>query len=76
MRLLVYFSLLLILPLAGWAQERTLSGRVTAEGGQGLPGVNVLLKGTSIGTSTDAEGRFTLRTTTTDGTLIFLRLAT
>ncbi|PQA55548.1 hypothetical protein C5O19_19205 [Siphonobacter curvatus] len=71
MRLLVYFSLLLILPLAGWAQERTLSGRVTAEGGQGLPGVNVLLKGTSIGTSTDAEGRFTLRTTTTDGTLIF-----
>ncbi len=38
-----------------------IAGRVTsAEGGDGLPGVNVLVKGTSIGTVTDAEGKYQL----------------
>ncbi len=36
-----------------------ISGRVTdAETGVGLPGVNVLLEGTSLGASTDADGIF------------------
>lgn len=33
---------------------------VSAETGESLPGVNVLVKGTSIGTVTDANGRFSL----------------
>lgn len=34
-----------------WAQERTVSGKVTsADDGSPLPGVNVLLKGTTNGT--------------------------
>ncbi|MDB5234367.1 MAG: TonB-dependent receptor, partial [Hymenobacter sp.] len=38
----------------------TVSGRVTQANGEGLPGVTVLVKGTSIGTSTGADGSFTL----------------
>ncbi|RZL07517.1 MAG: hypothetical protein EOO62_16935, partial [Hymenobacter sp.] len=42
------------------AATRTLTGRLTDEKGQGLPGVTVLLKGTTLGTSTDANGRYVL----------------
>ncbi len=38
------------------AQDRSISGRVTdATSGQGLPGVTVLVKGTTVGASTDAN---------------------
>lgn len=43
------------------AQTRTLSGRVTDQKtGEGLPGVTVLVKGTSNGTSTSPDGIFSL----------------
>ncbi|MGY2131648.1 SusC/RagA family TonB-linked outer membrane protein [Hymenobacter sp. HD11105] len=43
------------------AQDRTVTGRVTDRAsGQGLPGVTVLVKGTTIGASTNAEGDFSL----------------
>jgi len=57
---------------AGWAQNRTVSGTVTsAEDASTLPGVNVLLKGTTIGTSTDKDGKFSLPVPADGGTLIF-----
>ncbi len=44
-----------------WAQQnRTLSGRVTDTKGQPLPGVTVLVKGTFRGTTTAADGRYSL----------------
>ncbi len=43
------------------AQDRTLTGTVTDRStGQGLPGVTVLVKGTTTGTSTNADGSFSL----------------
>ena len=60
------FSLLLVFLLSClWyqasAQDRTISGRVTdRSSAQGLPGVTVLAKGTTVGTSTNADGAFTL----------------
>ncbi|GAB3872762.1 SusC/RagA family TonB-linked outer membrane protein [Hymenobacter segetis] len=43
------------------AQDRTISGRVTdRSNGQGLPGATVLVKGTTIGASTNADGSFSL----------------
>ena len=43
------------------AQNRSLSGRVTdRSNGQGLPGVTVLVKGTTVGVSTNVDGNFTL----------------
>src|SRR5438105_6053819 len=38
----------------------TISGRVTNEQGVGLPGATVLIQGTTIGTHTDDDGRYTI----------------
>ncbi|SNR42732.1 TonB-dependent receptor [Hymenobacter mucosus] len=46
--------------LAAIAQNITVTGRVTNAAGQTQPGVTVLERGTSNGTSTDADGRFSL----------------
>lgn len=54
------------------AQTRAVSGRVTDQKtGEGLPGVTVLVKGTTNGTSTDADGSFTLAVPQAGATLIF-----
>lgn len=55
-----------------FAQNRTVSGRVTStEDGSTLPGVNVVLKGTSIGTATDADGRYSISVPASGGILVF-----
>ena len=38
--------------------QRTVSGKVTDDTGDGLPGVNVVLKGTTIGVTTDLDGNY------------------
>ncbi|UOG73874.1 TonB-dependent receptor [Hymenobacter tibetensis] len=43
-----------------WAQTRAISGRVTGSDGAGIPGVTVLEKGTTNGTSTGGDGSFSL----------------
>jgi len=37
-----------------------VTGRIVDEKGAGLPGVNVLVKGTNVGTATNADGRYTI----------------
>jgi TonB-linked SusC/RagA family outer membrane protein len=55
-----------------WAQEKTVTGRVTsAEDGSGLPGVNIVLKGSTNGTVTDATGSYSLSVPQGGGTLVF-----
>jgi TonB-linked SusC/RagA family outer membrane protein len=49
----------------------SVKGKVTEENGQPLPGVNVLLKGTTTGTSTNVDGTYTLNIPTGEGTLVF-----
>ena len=51
--------------------DRAVSGRVTGETGEGLPGVSVVVKGTQRGTTTDADGRFQLSTPDGNVTLVF-----
>lgn len=54
------------------AQERVVSGKVTStEDGSSLPGVNVVLKGTTNGTVTDADGNFKLNVPAGGGSLVF-----
>ncbi len=43
------------------AQDRTISGVVTGEDDFGLPGVNVVVQGTTIGTITDYDGKYSVR---------------
>jgi TonB-dependent starch-binding outer membrane protein SusC len=71
-KVLLMFTVLFSLASVIMAQERTISGKVTSvEDGSSLPGVNVLLKGTSIGTVTDADGNYKLSITDDGGTLVF-----
>jgi TonB-linked SusC/RagA family outer membrane protein len=42
------------------ARQRTVSGTVTDESGQPIPGVTVLIKGTQVGTTSDIDGNFTI----------------
>lgn len=59
-------------PEAAWAQEIRVSGTVTAaEDNSALPGVNVIVKGTTVGTTTDAEGKYTLQVPDQNAVLIF-----
>jgi Ca-activated chloride channel homolog len=65
-------ALLCFSALQAQQQQRTITGTVTsAEDGLPLPGVNVLLKGTSIGTVTDAKGFYSLTISRQNGTLVF-----
>lgn len=50
-------------------QQRSVSGRVTDAGNQPLPGVSVVIKGTSIGTVTNSDGNYTL-TNIPDGSVL------
>jgi TonB-dependent starch-binding outer membrane protein SusC len=52
------------------AQEIKVSGKVSEAGSGSLPGVNVLVKGTSQGTVTDIDGNFTIGVGS-DATLVF-----
>ncbi len=66
------FSVLMLVSSLAWAQERTVSGRVTsADDGSALPGVNVLVKGTAQGTITDSDGAYRISVPSGSGTLSF-----
>jgi len=53
-------------------ESRLVTGKVVDSGGSGgLPGVNVILKGTSSGTVTDTEGNYSVRLIDENATLIF-----
>jgi len=54
------------------AQNRAITGKVTsATDGSTMPGVNVVLKGTTNGTITDVDGKYTLSVPSEDGSLVF-----
>jgi TonB-linked SusC/RagA family outer membrane protein len=62
----------LAIALYSFAQERTITGKVTSlDDSAPLPGVNVLIKGTSNGTVTDADGNYSLSNVPSNGTLTF-----
>ncbi|HEY9045342.1 MAG TPA: SusC/RagA family TonB-linked outer membrane protein, partial [Ohtaekwangia sp.] len=43
-----------------YAQKQIVTGKLTDATGQGMPGVNVLLKGTAVGVTTDTDGNFSI----------------
>ncbi|NVO18527.1 MAG: TonB-dependent receptor [Bacteroidetes bacterium] len=51
---------LLLLSIAVNAQQKAITGKVTDIGGLGIPGVTVQFKGTSTGTITDIDGKYSI----------------
>ncbi|MEL7587295.1 MAG: TonB-dependent receptor [Prolixibacteraceae bacterium] len=56
---------------SGSRQNRTVSGKVSDSSGNPLPGVTVVVKGSTTGTITGADGAYTLANVASDATLIF-----
>lgn len=55
---------LALIASVAWAQERVISGKVTSmEDGVGIPGVNIVVKGTTNGVVTDSNGIFRISAT-------------
>ncbi|HEX8504174.1 MAG TPA: TonB-dependent receptor plug domain-containing protein, partial [Hymenobacter sp.] len=64
-KLFTHFRILLLFAaclssVSAWAQTRAVSGRVVGTDGSAIPGVTVLERGTTNGTSTGADGAFTI----------------
>lgn len=73
MRKFICLSMLLLcaLSMTAFAQDRRIIGKVTsAEDGSPLPGVSVVIKGTTKGTSTDAGGIFDMTVPSAKGTVL------
>jgi TonB-dependent starch-binding outer membrane protein SusC len=70
--LLLVVGALILLSATSYAQDRAVSGKVTSqEDGSPLPGVNVVVKGTSTGTVTDNDGGYTINISSNDNVLVF-----
>uniref|UniRef100_UPI00321633B1 TonB-dependent receptor n=1 Tax=uncultured Draconibacterium sp. TaxID=1573823 RepID=UPI00321633B1 len=52
-------------------QEKSVSGKVTDESGEPLPGVTILIKGTTIGTVTNLDGEYFITNLPEDASLLF-----
>ncbi len=55
----------------GRVTEKTVRGKVTDDQNEGLPGVNIVIKGTQHGTTTNAEGQYEISVPNENSTLIF-----
>ncbi|MPR35206.1 SusC/RagA family TonB-linked outer membrane protein [Salmonirosea aquatica] len=53
--------ILLLTPFLLLAQMKGVSGTVTDENGQGMPGVSIVVKGTTRGVQTDVDGKYTIQ---------------
>lgn len=69
-RLLLF---LFLLPCFVFAQN-TISGKVTDEGGETVPFANVIVKGTSVGTTTNIDGDYSIDVPNLPTTLVFSSL--
>jgi TonB-dependent starch-binding outer membrane protein SusC len=58
---ILMFLFTVFIGLQSFAQERTVKGTVTDDSGMPLPGVSVLVKGTTTGTETDFDGKFSIK---------------
>lgn len=63
--------MVLVLLVTTQAQGLVVTGTVTEEGSDALPGVNVLVKGSALGTTTDADGKFSIQVTDGNAVLVF-----
>jgi TonB-linked SusC/RagA family outer membrane protein len=60
-KIFTLLALLVFVCLQSSGQDRTISGKIiSSQDNLGIPGVSVVVEGTTIGTSTDVEGKYSL----------------
>ena len=70
MRKLLLLVLVFISGLSYAVAQSAVTGTVTDENGEGIPGANIIIKGTSQGTITDMDGGFALNASSSDVLII------
>ncbi len=60
-----------VAPAMAGVNIRQIRGRITGSDGIGLPGVNVQIKGSTVGTSTDASGNYILTIPANSSTVVY-----
>ncbi|MCS6820702.1 MAG: TonB-dependent receptor [Microscillaceae bacterium] len=70
-KILVSLVLSFCIAFYALAQNREISGKVTDTKGEGIPGVSVLIKGTTSGTATDFEGKYKLANVPAGAVLVY-----
>jgi len=72
MKKLFLFLFMLSISIFQYAHAQTISGIVTdASDGLGIPGVNIQVKGTTVGTITDMDGKYTIEVSGEAPVLLF-----
>ncbi len=72
MRKVVMMLMAILLSISHiWAQQRTITGKVTDDKGAPLPGASVIIRGTNTGTSTGPDGTFSISVPSNAKALIF-----
>jgi TonB-linked SusC/RagA family outer membrane protein len=69
--LLAWYILFFAMPILAFSQSRQVTGTVSDEKGELLPGVSVVQKGTRNGTATDEKGFFSVTVTGASPVLVF-----
>ena len=69
--LLLVWLLFLFTGMQSYAQERVVTGTVVDTGDEPIPGVNVIVEGTSTGTITDIDGKYSIEVNQDDAVLVF-----
>lgn len=70
MKRVILLTTLFFIAITCVMAQRTVRGKVTDDTGEELPGVNVVIKGTTTGVTTDLEGNYMI-TTDDDATIVF-----
>ncbi|MBV5314627.1 MAG: TonB-dependent receptor [Prolixibacteraceae bacterium] len=63
--------LLMVMAVSVFAQRQNINGKVTDSAGGGIPGVSVVVKGTTTGSITDSNGNYSLTNVPVNATLQF-----
>lgn len=67
---LIFLSMVFSMGIV-FAQQRTITGKVTAEGEGPVPGVTVVVQGTTVGTLTDVSGAYSIKVQGPSSVLVF-----
>ncbi|MDR6193376.1 SusC/RagA family TonB-linked outer membrane protein [Siphonobacter sp. SORGH_AS_0500] len=72
MKKLLFFTFLLLFGWTAQAQDRVVTGRVTSsDDGSPIPGVSIVVKGTTKGTTSDANGNYRITISDNATSLVF-----